>query len=76
LCESGIVADGDVPSWPRNGRSRVASATMWCGANVRIGFWTECSGSAAARAASRASASACSPGSVTPTRRRSSNAIV
>ena len=44
LWESGIVADGEVPSWPMNGRSRVASATMSCGANVRIGFWTEPSG--------------------------------
>ena len=40
---------------------RVTSPTMWCGANVRIGFWTELSGSAAARTASRASSSARSP---------------
>jgi hypothetical protein len=42
-----MVTDGDVPSWPMNGRIRVASATMSCGANVRIGFWIDASGSAA-----------------------------
>ncbi len=47
LWESGIVAEGEVPSWPMNGRIRVASATMSCGAKVRIGFWTEPSGRAA-----------------------------
>ena len=76
LWESGIVVDGDVPIWPRNGRRRVASATMSCGAKPRIGFWTELSGSAATRAASRAKPSAASRGTVTPTERSSSNAIV
>jgi hypothetical protein len=49
---------------------------MSCGANVRIGFCVELSGSAAAAAASRASSCARSAGSVTPTRRCSSKAIV
>ena len=32
-----------------NGRRRVAIPTMSCGANSRIGFWRELSGSAAIR---------------------------
>jgi hypothetical protein len=39
---------------------------MSCGANVRIGFWIELSGSAAARSASCASASARAWSTVTP----------
>ena len=76
LCESGIVVDGVVPSWPMNGRRRVAIPTMSCGANSRIGFWRELSGSAAIRAASFANASAVSPPTVTPTVCVGSNAIV
>ena len=49
---------------------------MSCGAKVRIGFWAELSGSAAKRGASRANASAVSFGTVRPTVRSSSNAIV
>ena len=59
-----MVIDGVVPSWPMNGRSRVARPTMSWGANARIGFWTEFSGSAAYRAGSRAIRSAASWGSV------------
>ncbi len=70
------MIEGDVPIWPRNGRRRVASATMSCGANVRIGFWAELSGRAAKRGASRANDSATSFGTVKPTVRSSSNAIV
>ncbi len=68
--------EGEVPIWPMNGRSRVASPTMSCGAKVRIGFCTELSGSAAKRAASRAKDSAASWGTVRPTVRSSSKAIV
>ena len=70
LCESGIVADGEVPSWPMNGRRRVASATRSCGAKPRIGFCAEPSGSAAKRAASPAKRSASSRPTVTPRRSR------
>ena len=49
---------------------------MSCGANGRIGFWTELSGSAATRAASRAISSAASPADGDADRVRSSNAIV
>ncbi len=76
LWESGIVVDGDVPHWPRNGRTRVTSPTMSCGANVRIGFCVELSGNAAAVAASRANSEARASSTVTPSRRASSNAIV
>ena len=71
-----MVAVGEVPSWPRKGRIRVASATMSWGAKPRIGFCTELSGSAAKRAASRAKPSAASRGTVTPSERSSSKAIV
>ena len=70
------MIEGDVPSWPMNGRSRAAMPTMSCGANSRIGFWRELSGSAAMRAASCANASAASPPTVTPTVCVGSNAIV
>ncbi len=76
LCESGIVVEGVVPSWPRNGRSRVAMPTMSCGANRRIGFWRELSGSAAIRAAALANVSAACWSTVTPTVCVGSNAIV
>jgi len=72
----GDVVEGDVPIWPMNGRSRVASATMSWGAKPRMGCCTELSGSAAKRAASRAKPSAASRGTVTPSERSSSNAIV
>ena len=76
LWESGIVIDGVVPSWPMNGRRRVAMPTMSCGAKSRIGFWRELSGSAAIRAASSAKPwAACSP-TVTPTVCVGSKAIV
>jgi hypothetical protein len=76
LWESGIVAEGDVPSWPMKGRTRVASATRSCGAKPRIGFCAEPSGSAAKRAASPAKRSASSRPTVTPRLRASSKAIV
>jgi len=59
-----------------NGRIRATTPTRSDGANRRIGFWIELGGSAAACAASCANASACSPVTVTPSRRASSKAIV
>ena len=49
---------------------------MSCGANSRIGFCRELSGSAAIRDASFANASAAAPATVTPTVCVGSNAIV
>ena len=59
-----------------NGRIRATTPTRSDGAKSRIGFCTEFAGSAAACAASWAKASACSPATVTPSRRASSKTIV